>query len=134
MGLYDSFLIKIPVQCTNCRTGGHKEFQTKQFNCMMDIYEEGKPAVAHYLRMETEEEYEEKMRHYRETEPELADSALAKICGCMHRTDNVIPGSQIPDGEYNVYTGCDECDDLFFVTAVIKDGIFIGVKEIDKYK
>jgi hypothetical protein len=129
--MYDTFIIKVPIQCTNCYTGAHKNFQTKQFESMMDVYEEGKPAVAYYLRSETPEEYENKMRHYRETDPEFADSALAQICGCMRRSDEVIPDSQIPDGEYNVYTGCDECDDLFFVTAIIKDGIFVGVKKID---
>ena len=128
MGLYDTFQIKVPIQCTNCYTGAHSDFQTKQFECMMDIYEEGKPAVSYYFRSETPEEHEEKLRRFRETDPEFADSALAQICGCMRRSDEVRPGSQIPDGEYNIYTGCDECDDLFFVTAVIKDGIFVGVK------
>jgi hypothetical protein len=99
---------------------------------MMDEYYEGQPAVSYYWRSETKEEYEAKMRHYRETDPEFADTTLAQICGSMHRSDEIRPGSQIPDGEYNVYTGCDECDDLFFVKAVIKDGIFVGVKEIDK--
>jgi hypothetical protein len=128
MGLYDSFQIKVPIQCANCYTGAHSDFQTKQFDCMMDKYEEGKPAVGYLYRPESPEEYENKMRHYRETEPEFADSAISKLCGCMRKTEDVRPGSQIPDGEYDVYSGCDECDDLFFVKAVIKDGIFIGVK------
>ena len=133
MGLYDTFTIKVPIQCTNCYTGAHSNFQTKQFACMLDTYEEGKPAVAYHIRSETPEEYEQKMRHYRETDLEFAETSLAQICGCMRRSDEIREGSQIPDGEYNVYTGCDKCDDLFFVKAVIKNGIFIGVKEFDRY-
>ena len=126
--MYDTFILKIPVQCTNCYTGAYYEFQTKQFDCALDVYEQGKPAVAYYRRSETPEEYEDKVREWRETEPDFVENELCHVFGSIRKTDKVIPGSQIPDGEYTVYTGCDECDKLFFVKAVIKDGIFIGVK------
>ena len=129
LGLYDTFVLKIPIQCNKCYTGAHYNFQTKEGNCLLDEFVEGKPAVSYYLRGETPEEFEEKMREYRETDPEWADSPLAQLGGMFRRSDDVIPGSQLRDGGYEVYTFCDECDELFFVTMVVKDGIFVGVEK-----
>jgi hypothetical protein len=133
MGMYDTFILKIPIQCTNCYTGAFSEFQTKQFECCLDEYVQGKPAVAYYLRDETPDEYEEKIKHYREFEPEWLDNPKLRpwvdFIGCMHRTDKAIPGSQIPDGKYKVYEYCPNCNRLFYVKVVIKNGIFVGVEE-----
>ena len=129
MGMFDTFKLKIPIQCNECYTGAHDNFQTKELKCLLDVYVEGEPAVTYYMRSETPEEYEEKIRHYRETDPLWADSPLAQLSGMMRQTDKVIPGSQLRDGSYQVYTWCDECGDFFFVDMEVKDGIMIGVKK-----
>ena len=129
LGLYDTFVLKIPIQCNQCYTGAHYSFQTKELECLLDEFDEGKPAVRYYIRDETPEEFEEKMRHLRETDPEWADSPLAVLGGMLRQTEHIIPGSQLRDGGYEVYTFCDECDELFFVTMVVKDGIFVGVEK-----
>lgn len=41
MGMFDSFYLN-DVKCPHCGNVAHMEFQTKQFNCAMDVWEEGK--------------------------------------------------------------------------------------------
>lgn len=128
VGMFDSFVLKIPIQCNQCYTGAHKDFQTKSLDCLLNVYVEGERTEQYGMRSETPEEYEEKMRELRDEYPDMDDSPLWSLRGMMRRTDNHIPGSGLDDGLYSVYTWCEECQDFFFVDMEVKDGILIGVK------
>lgn len=128
MGMFDRFTLRVPIQCNQCYTGAHYEFQTKELRCLLDNYVEGEPTEQYGMRSETPEEYEEKMRELREEGSSLADTPLGTLCGIMRKTDKRIAGSGLKDGLYSAYTWCDECQDFFFVEMEVKDGIMVGVK------
>ena len=125
--MYDTFALKVPVQCTNCYTGAHKEFQTKDFECLMGYFREGKPAVYHAWR-ETNEEEKRKEITWRQIHlraDQIYDDPFWQLCGRFTDSDKII--GKIPDGVYSVYDYCKNCNELFFIDIEVKDGIFTGV-------
>jgi hypothetical protein len=126
MGMYDEFELKIPVQCPGCYTGAHYVFQTKDLECVLDRYIQGEPAVAYGYRDLTQDEIDECIRN----------NAYLQLTGdiflpIMTRDTSRIV-RRLGDGKYPVYDYCDECKDLVYVNAIVKNGIFIGVEPCDK--
>lgn len=128
MGMYDTFLLKVPIQCRNCYTGAFYEFQTKDLDCCLDTYVEGEPAVSYGYRPITEDE--EKIRHERcmLLYPNLVDTPWEEMMGMFRQDKSVITG-KLPDGVYWTYTWCCGCGSMMDVPMEVKGGIFIGVKE-----
>ena len=128
MGIYDTFILKVPIQCRNCYTGAFYDFQTKDLDCRFDTYVEGEPAVSYGYRLLTEEEkkiqYEKCMLLY----PTLADTPWGKMMGMLRKDKSKITG-KLPDGIYLTYTWCENCGNMMYVPMEVKGGIFVGVKE-----
>jgi len=126
MGLYDTFSLKIPIQCTNCYSGGYYDFQTKDIGEHMDDFLEGEPAVAYGLREINEQEKKERHEEFMLLYPNLFDTEWEELCGMFKRDRSVIV-RQLPDGLYETYTYCKNCKSLFYVKMEVKNGIFVGV-------
>ena len=131
MGLYDTFILKVPIQCRSCYTGAHNEFQTKDLDCMLATYVEGEPAVIYGLREINEEEKKERHENLASLYPNLVDTEWENLLG-MFRDDKSVIVSKLSDGLYTVYDWCKECDDLFYVKIEVKNGIFVGVNEKER--
>jgi len=126
MGLYDTFILKVPIQCRNCYTGAHHNFQTKDLDCMLATYIEGEPAVIYGMRDINEEEKKERHERFALLYPNMAGTAWEDCFG-MFRDDKSVIVSRLPDGLYEVYDWCKECNDLFYVQMEVTNGIFVGV-------
>ncbi len=126
--MFDEFIIKIPIQCTNCYHGAFKRFQTKELDCLLDKYVEGEPANQYASRplndIEKIEQSIIKQIYY----PEC--SIFEKFPGSAEDRSVII--NTLRDGEYSVYEYCHNCNSFFYVSAVVKNGIFIGIKEQNK--
>ena len=127
MGMYDTFILKVPVQCTNSYTGAHKSFQTKQFDCSLATFREGKPPAYHAWRETTEEEKKDGLiwRQINLRADQIYDDPFWQICGFLTDSDEIT--GVIPDGVYSVYDYCENCEEVFNITIEIKNGIFTGI-------
>jgi len=128
MGMFDTFVLKVPIQCRNCYTGAFQDFQTKELDCCLDVYKEGEPAVAYAWREITEEEKKRRHEDFMLFYPNLVDTPWEEVCG-MFRTDYSKIIRRLPDGIYWTYTWCDRCESMMDVPMKIKDGIFVGVED-----
>lgn len=126
MGLYDTFILKVPIQCRNCYSGGYYDFQTKDLGEHMVTYVEGEPAVMYGLREINEDEKRERHEEFALLYPNLAETVWESTCG-MFRMDKSVIVDKLPDGIYWAYEWCPNCKDLFYVSMEVKGGIFIGV-------
>jgi hypothetical protein len=126
MGLYDTFVLKIPIQCGNCYSGGYYEFQTKDLECTLDVYTEGEPAVSYGWREINEEEKKERHEEFALLYPGLAGTGWEDMCG-MFRIDKSVIMRRLADGVYLTYTWCPICKTMFYVPMEVKNGIFVGV-------
>jgi len=129
MGMYDEFIIKIPIQCPNCYTGAINSFQTKELGCNLDIYREGEPAHQYGYRGLNEQEIIERNTYNQINYP--SGSILENFPFMVPDTTKLI--TTLPDGKYPVYNYCFNCDTFFYVYAVIKNGIFMGVEPCEGY-
>jgi hypothetical protein len=120
--MFDTFILTTPVQCPRCQQGSYSDFQTKQFDCLLEYYYEGKPAVQYMWAELTREEYlnEVQMHHILYG----ADTFLP-----FFRNDSDVIAKKLNDGEYYVYDHCDICNETFGITVIVKNGIFVGIKE-----
>jgi hypothetical protein len=128
MGMFDTFHLKTPIQCRNCYTGAFSDFQTKDLDCELNFYREGEPAASYALRDINEEEKKKRHEEFMMFYPNMAGTAWEDLCG-MLRVDKTRITGRLADGEYEAYDWCHACNDLMYVTMVVKDGIFVGVKE-----
>jgi hypothetical protein len=126
MGMYDTFCLKIPIQCRNCYTGAFDDFQTKELDCLLEVFVEGEPAVSYYWRKLNEEEdkkrHEENLLFY----PSIIGTPFENLFG-MFANDREHPRKQLHDGVYWTYAYCHNCDEFTNVPMLVKDGIFVGV-------
>lgn len=128
MGLYDSFVLKVPIQCRNCYSGGYYDFQTKDLDCCMNTYVEGEPAVTYGIRDINEEEKKERHEKFALLYPSMAGTGWEDMCG-MFRRDKSIIVDRLPDGIYETYTWCSICKSMMYVPMEVKGGIFVGVHD-----
>jgi hypothetical protein len=124
MGMFDEFIIKIPIQCPHCHTGAHKRFQTKELDCNLDVYYEGEPAHQYGLRDMNEDEIDEEKIYNQIHYPE--GSLFENFPFLAIDKTNII--KTLDDGRYAVYGYCYDCDSFFYVCAVVKKGIFVGIE------
>ena len=127
MGMYDTFVLRVPVQCTNCYTGAHKVFQTKDFDSSMGYFREGKPAVYHAWRKTNEDEKREEItwRQIHLRADQIFDDPFWSLCGSITDSDEIV--GTIPDGVYSVYDYCQNCKKMFYIDIEIKNGVFTGI-------
>jgi hypothetical protein len=126
MGLYDTFVLKVPIQCRNCYTGAFNDFQTKDLECSLDVYVEGEPAVGYGWRGITEDEKKERRERYMLFYPDMVGTVMEEMSG-MFRTDKNRILHKLPDGVYCTYTWCKNCNSMMYVPMEVKGGIFVGV-------
>jgi len=126
MGLYDTFVLKVPIQCRNCYTGAFRDFQTKDLGCSLDVYVEGEPAVSYGWRMITEDEKKERHEKYMLLYPSLAGTGWEEMGGMFRQDKSVITG-ELPDGVYWTYMWCRGCNSMMYVPMRVEGGIFVGV-------
>ena len=124
MGLFDTFVLKVPIQCTNCYTGAFDEFQSKLFDCGMQSFKEGKVAGYHAL-IENKDRRDERVWQQINLQADQLYTPFWEACGSITHSDKII--RMLPDGVFSVYSWCDRCKNLFEVQLEIKNGIFIGV-------
>jgi hypothetical protein len=124
--MYDTFCLKIPIQCRNCYTGAFDSFQTKELDCSLDVYREGEPAVSYLWRELNEEEkkkrHEDNLLFY----PSVIGTPMEELFG-MYTNDREHPSAPLRDGVYWTYTYCHNCKDFTNVPMLVKNGIFVGV-------
>ena len=128
MGLYDTFVLKVPIQCRNCYTGAFRDFQTKGLACCLDTYVEGEPAVSYGYRPITEDEKKERHEKCMLLYPNLVGTQWEEMMGMLRQDKSKITG-KLPDGIYLTYTWCENCGNMMYVPMEVKGGIFVGVKE-----
>jgi hypothetical protein len=125
MGLYDTFLLKTPIQCRNCYAGGYRDFQTKDLGECMVTYVEGEPAVMYGTRNINEEEKEKRHEYFMMFHPKSAGTPWEDLFG-MFRQDKSVIINRLPDGIYETYTWCPICKSMMYVPMEVKGGIFVG--------
>jgi len=131
MGMFDEFRLRTPYRCPGCSQTSSFTFQTKEFDCLLEEYVEGRPAVQYKWEYLTEREYLDRVQKY------------DILCGrgglfimsngepwypWFHKDSKTV-ASKLKDGEYSAYRYCKICKDMYYITAIIKNGIFIGIKE-----
>ena len=128
MGMYDTFYLKIPIQCRNCYTGAFDDFQTKELDCMLDTFVEGEPAVTYGLRDINEDEKKKRHEEFMLLYPKMAGTPWEEMCGMLRRDKTRII-KRLSDGIYWTYTWCHACESMMDVPMEVKDGIFVGVSD-----
>ena len=121
MGMYDSFILRTPMQCPVCCTGSYTEFQTKNLDCMLEYYHEGKPAVQYMWEELTRQEYLNVVQMHNLL---YGDRFLP----FFHKYSDTV-ARQLEDGEYPAYRYCRNCNEYFYIHAIVLDGVFIGIRE-----
>jgi len=128
MGMYDTFLLKVPIQCRNCYTGAFYDFQTKDLDCCLDVFVEGKQAASYAWREITEDEKKRRHEDFILLYPSLAGTVWEEMRS-MFRSDKTHIVSRLSDGIYWTYTWCKNCGSMMDVPMLVKGGIFVGVEE-----
>ncbi len=121
MGLFDTFVLKEPIQCPRCKTGEHAKFQTKDLDCLLYEYHEGEIAGIEELRPYTKEENETRIKENKEKYGEGVWAETVGILGGVP-TGRII--NILKDGKYPAYDYCKKCKDFFYIVAVVENGIF----------
>jgi hypothetical protein len=124
MGLYDSFILTTPAQCPVCCTGSHRDFQTKDIDCVLDYYYEGKPAVQYYWAELTEREYLNAVQMHT-----LLHGGRGNLFLPIFSKNSTKISHRLEDGVYPAYSFCQQCKEYIYIHAIVKDGIFIGIQE-----
>jgi len=121
MGLFDTFVLNEPVPCTKCGQGEFEFFQTKELANVMEQFYEGEPANVYGWKIRDENERQKMLEDLNLSHNDFAQ----KLFGVIEiDKDNVI--EVVPDGIYDVYEYCPNCEDLFYIKVRVKDGIFVG--------
>ena len=114
-------MLTTPMQCPVCCTGSHRDFQTKDIDCVLNYYYEGKPAVQYYWAELTEREYLNEVQMHRLLYGDLFLPIFSKYSTKISR--------RLEDGIYPAYSFCQQCKEYIYIHAIVKDGIFIGIQE-----
>jgi len=121
MGMFDEFIPKEPVVCPGCGVNKFGQFQTKDLECALIRYAEGKPAGTEVLRPFTEKE--NAMRIEKNLSKGMTP-LLAELCGSLSGVPTGEYRSILKDGKYQAYTWCDICKKFIYIDAVVENGIY----------
>jgi hypothetical protein len=121
MGLYDTFMLTTPMQCPVCCTGSYSDFQTKNLDCLLDYFHEGKLVTKYCWADLTEQEYLNKVQ--------MHQLLYGDLFLPIFYNDSTEISRRLEDGVYPAYSFCQQCKEYIYIHAIVKNGIFIGIQE-----
>jgi hypothetical protein len=89
--------------------------------CLLYYYHEGKPAVQYYWAELTKQEYLNEVQMHQLLYGDMFLPIFSK--------DSTEISRQLRDGIYPAYSYCHQCKEFFYIHAIVKNRIFIGIEE-----